>query len=105
MNIHRISDKNRNPNNNLKTETDRSVFDAFKNKSELADTFLIEKGQFVYYKRINLGMPTCLKCHGTPRTDIGTKTLQKIESLYPNDKAVGYKMNDFRGLWKIEIPN
>lgn len=104
MYIQRITDKNRNPKNNLKTKNDRSIFDEFKRKSELFDTLLIEEKQYVYYKRINLAMPTCLKCHGNPQTDIENKTLQKINLLYPNDKAVGYKLNDFRGLWKIEIP-
>ena len=103
MSIQRISDKNRNPDNKLDTETDRSVFDEFKKKQELVDTLFKAKGQYVYYKRINLAMPTCMKCHGNPQTDIEEKTLQKINILYPNDKAIGYKLNDFRGLWKIEI--
>ncbi len=104
MYIQRITNKNRNPKNNLKTKTDRSIFDEFKRKSELFDTLLIEEKQYVYYKRINLAMPTCLKCHGNLHTDIEDKTLQKINTFYPNDKAIGYKLNDFRGLWKIEIP-
>lgn len=105
MYIQRITDKNRNPQNNLKTKNDRTIFGEFKRKSKLFDTLLIEEKQYVYYKRINLAMPTCLKCHGNPQTDIEDKTLQKINTFYPNDKAVGYKLNDFRGLWKIDIPN
>lgn len=104
MYIQRITDKNRNLKNNLNIEADRLIFDEFKVKSELADTLLIEKEKYVYYKRINIAMSTCLKCHGNPQVDIEEKTLQKINTLYPNDKAVGYKLNDFRGLWKIEIP-
>ena len=104
MYIQRITDKNRNPQNNLKTKNDRTIFGEFKRKSKLFDTLLIEEKQYVYYKRINLAMPTCLKCHGNPQTDIEDKTLQKINTFYPNDKAVGYKLNDFRGLWKIDIP-
>lgn len=103
MSIQRITDKNRNPKNNLKTKTDRSIFDEFKRKQELSDTLLTQNEQYVYYKRINLAMPTCMKCHGNPTTDIEEKTLQKINTSYPNDKAVGYKLNDLRGLWKIKI--
>jgi len=103
MSIQRITDKNRNPKNNLKTKTDRSIFDEFKRKTELSDTLLTQNEQYVYYKRINLAMPTCMKCHGNPTTDIEEKTLQKISTSYPNDKAVGYKLNDLRGLWKIKI--
>lgn len=104
MYIQRITDKNRNPQNNLKTKNDRTIFGEFKRKTELSDTLLTQNEQYVYYKRINLAMPTCLKCHGNPQTDIEDKTLQKINTFYPNDKAVGYKLNDFRGLWKIDIP-
>ncbi len=103
VSIQRITDKNRNPKNNLKTKTDRSIFDEFKRKQELSDTLLTQNEQYVYYKRINLAMPTCMKCHGNPTTDIEEKTLQKINTSYPNDKAVGYKLNDLRGLWKIKI--
>ena len=101
MTIQRISDKNRNPGNTLKTRTDYSVFDEFKRKPALSDTLLTEKDKYVYYKRINLGMPTCMKCHGNPTVDIEEKTLRKIARFYPNDKAVGYTLNEFRGLWKI----
>src|SRR5690606_38230998 len=69
MSIQRITDKNRNPKNNLKTKTDRSIFDEFKRKTELSDTLLTQNEQYVYYKRINLAMPTCMKCHGNPTTD------------------------------------
>ena len=103
MYIQRITDKNRNPKNNFKTKTDGSVFDEFKRKTKLSDTLLIEKEKYVYYKRINIAMPTCLKCHGNLQADIEEKTLQKINTFYPNDKAIGYRLNDFRGLWKIEI--
>lgn len=103
VSIQRISDRNRNPENNLNTETDRSVFNEFKKKQELVDTLFKAKSQYVYYKRISLAMPTCMKCHGNPQADIEEKTLQKINIFYPNDKAIGYTLNDFRGLWKIEI--
>lgn len=103
MSIQRITDKHRNPDNNLKTKMDYSIFDEFKRKSDLSDTLLREKDHFVYYKRINLAMPTCLQCHGNPTTDITEKTLQKLSVRYPNDQAVDYSLNEFRGLWKIKL--
>ena len=50
-------------------------------------------------------MSTCLKCHGKPDIDIAQGTLKKINQLYPNDLAKGYKLDDLRGLWKIEFDN
>ena len=58
----------------------------------------------VYYKPIRIALPACLKCHGEPISDIDVATSEKIQNLYPADLATGYKLNDFRGLWKIEFP-
>ncbi len=57
----------------------------------------------MYYKRINMAMPTCIKCHGTVGEEVDNKTYQKIKTHYPNDQAVGYRLNDYRALWKIEF--
>jgi hypothetical protein len=35
----------------------------------------------------------CLQCHGTPNKQISDNTFSEIQKLYPNDKAVGYDMN------------
>ncbi len=41
----------------------------------------------------------CLKCHGDPQT-FSPELRSKIGQLYPNDKAVGFKAGDLRGvLW------
>jgi len=48
-------------------------------------------------------MPACLKCHGNIETDINVSTRNKLTELYPNDLATGYKLNEFRGLWKVEF--
>lgn len=99
--ISRITEKTRNPDNGLKTENDRKIYDSFLSNNELKDSLIQEDGDLVYYKRINTAMPACIKCHGNPTTDIEPATLNKIRNLYPDDKAVGYGLNEFRGLWKI----
>ncbi|WP_167619207.1 Tll0287-like domain-containing protein [Maribellus sediminis] len=100
--ISRVSDKNRNPENGLKDKIDRAVWSTFSANDQI-DTLLQVKNNFVYYKRINTAMPACLKCHGNPDTDINPTTREKLQKLYPNDLATGYKLNDFRGLWKLEF--
>jgi hypothetical protein len=45
----------------------------------------------------------CLQCHGKPNVDINEATLGQIEKLYPNDKAVGYGLNELRGIWVVEM--
>ncbi len=101
--ISRISAKNRNPENGLKTETDNLVWRIFET-SNLTDTLLQDENKLVYYKTIKTAMPACLKCHGSPGTDIDSLTIARLNNLYPSDKATGYVLNDFRGLWKIEFP-
>jgi len=101
-NISRVSAKNRNPQNALSTEQEKDMWQIFA-EEQLADTVLQSGTDLVYYKAIRTGMPACLKCHGNPETDINAATKAKLKELYPNDLATGYKLNDFRGLWKVEF--
>ncbi|MBT3382631.1 MAG: DUF3365 domain-containing protein [Prolixibacteraceae bacterium] len=100
--ISRVSIKNRNPENGLKDKQDKELWTLFQNNL-LSDTLVHVKQKLVYYKPIKIGMPACLKCHGNPETEINSASSEKLKTLYPNDLAVGYKLNDFRGLWKIEF--
>jgi hypothetical protein len=100
--ISRVSEKNRNPANNLKTSAEKNLWEKFES-GNVSDTIIQEQSKLVFYKPIKTGLPACLKCHGQPRTDIDNETFEKIQHLYPNDLATGYKLNDFRGLWKIEF--
>ncbi len=45
----------------------------------------------------------CLQCHGDKKTEISPVTLAKINQRYPNDKATGYKLNELRGIWVVEM--
>ncbi len=45
-------------------------------------------------------MPVCLKCHGS---SISSSTLAEINKLYPDDKAVGYKVGEIRGFFWSEF--
>lgn len=103
--IQRVSDKYRNPADQPLSKLDKAILGEYKT-NHLAGKKLISsvnrsKNQTYYYKPITIAMPTCLKCHGDKSTDIEAATLQKIQELYPNDQAFGYKQGDFRGVWKI----
>ena len=102
--ISRVSERNRNPINTL-NEKEQALWNHYQKHWEqfkFNDTLVQQNGQNIYYKPIPLGIPTCLKCHGTT-TDIDSATLTKINHLYPNDKATGFKMGELRGFWKIEF--
>lgn len=61
-----------------------------------------ENGQktFRYMKAIGIGKgQPCLHCHGTNLSD-GVK--QKLQELYPNDKATGYTVGQIRGAFSFK---
>ncbi|WP_028950569.1 Tll0287-like domain-containing protein [Sulfurihydrogenibium subterraneum] len=65
---------------------------------------LNDNGKVVYryYKPLKVE-GVCLTCHGDPNL-MDKKLVERIKTLYPNDKAVGYKEGDFRGLVRVSIP-
>ena len=45
----------------------------------------------------------CIKCHGDKGETIEPATFAKIQKLYPADKALGYKVNELRGIWVVKF--
>jgi hypothetical protein len=71
-------------------------------KSEIKEESLVHKfadGKRVYLEPLYV-QPLCLQCHGE---SLKPEVKQKISSLYPQDKAVGFNLNEFRGfIWVKE---
>ncbi len=108
VNIQRLSDKNRNPENAIISETDKEAW--LQIKTMMKDTavkqkqLVLQQGSSIYYyKAIPLGMPACLSCHGVKGENILPETQQAINSKYPDDKATGYSIGELRGVWKIKM--
>ncbi|MFD1553448.1 cytochrome c family protein [Putridiphycobacter roseus] len=103
--IKRVSDKPRNANAQANAK-EAVIIQQFKNTLKegkaitgvLAET---ENSKIGYYPILTNQM--CLQCHGVPNTQIEDKTLRKINTLYPTDKAVGYGINELRGIWVVEM--
>ncbi|MEW6764645.1 MAG: DUF3365 domain-containing protein [Pseudomonadota bacterium] len=53
-----------------------------------------------YMKAIGT-LPVCLNCHGE---NVAPETRAKLDALYPNDKAMGYKAGELRGAFSITAP-
>lgn len=74
---------------------------------EMAYFEVVEKdGQKNFRFMKAIGMPPaekmpCLKCHGE---NIDSNLSNKLNELYPTDKAVGYKPGDIRGAFTIVQP-
>lgn len=103
--IKRVSDKPRNPNN--KANKQESVY-ITKSKELLAKGEQIKpemtetKEKMVGYYPIMTNQ-LCMQCHGNQDTEVLSETLLQINKLYPNDKGIDYKINELRGIWVVEM--
>jgi hypothetical protein len=59
-------------------------------------------GRDAYYKPIVINNEACLKCHGG--LDVNSPLAKAIKTTYPEDKAIGYKMGDLRGMVVVTFP-
>ena len=106
LTIKRVSLKNRNPDS-APNEWQKKILENFENRklsgepvTELTYTDVVEIDsgkQFRFMKAI----PTkeiCITCHGE---NISAKVKDRLDQLYPNDKARGYRPGDIRGSFVV----
>ena len=99
--IKRVSDQYRNPDN-AANPSELAVITTY--KAMLAagkmPKGLLKDGH--YYSPI-VTNAMCLQCHGTPGKEMTEQTHKKIKSLYPQDKATGYGVDELRGIFSIAV--
>lgn len=105
--VKRVSDRNRNPKN-AANEKELAVLDDFKRTlasgEALSPKVAIDaEGKKHYYAPIFTG-GRCLTCHGNPK-NMQPELVMVIDSLYPNDKAKGYAVDELRGIWSVKFKN
>ena len=101
-NIKRTSNKLRNPKN-TSTTAEKMVINNYLNGTKKGPVVnILPNGNKIFYAAIKM-KPLCVSCHGTVGETVSKKNYQNISNLYPNDKAIGYKEGDFRGIWSIEL--
>lgn len=102
--IKRISIKNRNPLN-APSKQERALmnkWDTLLKKAQPLPPYElvnVSDSTSIYYKPIVINNEACLKCHGNVEGELA----KAIRSVYPKDKATGYKMGDLRGMIAVEI--
>jgi hypothetical protein len=103
VSIKRVSNKNRNPRNKA-DKMEEFLIKGFGNDLNeginLTPKLVLKDDSVIYYKPI-ITQGLCLNCHGTPGKEISFSNDSLIQALYPRDKAVGYEVNQLRGLWRI----
>ncbi len=104
--VKRVTLKPRNPSNMAKAE-DKKVLEQFASMAakgeQLPKMKVVElsKGHYKVYKPFSMGK-ACVKCHGDI-AKMDKKAYSIISKRYPQDKATGYKVGDFRGAFVAEI--
>lgn len=107
VSIKRATDKARNPNN-LATIEELKYINIFKKEILSGKTptpvIISANNEYRFYAPI-ITSSICLQCHGKINSDIKSGVLQKLKTLYPNDKATGYSSNELRGVFSIVWSN
>lgn len=103
--VSRISERNRNPLSRP-DDFDRNVIAEFmrsKKESGSYPVFVVKEREnsHFYYRPVIIG-ELCLKCHGE-KEKMAPEVRNKIDSIYPDDRATGYGKGDLRGLVRVEM--
>ena len=109
--VRRVSLKNRNPKA-VPDAWERAVLEDFDRRAAAGEKpVTLERGEVVaeggrktyrYMKALPTMQP-CTNCHGDPAT-MKPAVIEKLASLYPQDRAVGYKVGDIRGAITLKKP-
>ncbi len=103
--IKRVSDRPRNPINQANKEELRHI-SRFKEQIvsniDPKPIVIAKNGEIDFYFPITTNA-MCLQCHGKPNEQVAPETLTSLKNLYPSDEAVGYDINEVRGIWAIHF--
>ena len=104
--IRRVTDKPRNPADTM-NQVESEVFASFTkavNENGSTRPTVVDVQDGAYFFAPILLQEFCQKCHGTPGEQISEEDYALIKELYPDDKAIGYKPGQLRGMWSIYYP-
>ena len=105
VSVKRVSLKERNPANRPESD-EKAVLEALQTLKEHnveLPGYLVERSgadTYKFYKPLSINKEVCLKCHGEMKPGA---LADYLKSMYPSDKATGYRMGDLRGAIVVEI--
>jgi len=109
--VRRVSLKNRNPKA-VPDAWERAVLEDFDRRAAAGESpATLEKAELVQddgrsVRRYMRALPTqqlCLQCHGSAE-QLKPAVLERLRTLYPDDKATGYAVGQIRGAMTIRQP-
>lgn len=103
--ITRVSNRTRNPADSIQG-FQKEVYGAYQYAGQELPLQIqeLDKEYLIATKPIMINTGLCLNCHGKPGQELSLELHEKIKSLYPQDSAINYQMNDMRGMWSLLIP-
>ncbi len=106
VSISRTALRFRNPEN-APDDIDQQVMERFQQLiaqlGKASDTLVRNhNGDLVYMAPI-ITLPACLQCHGVPDVEIKPQTMDLVRALYPDDRAIGFREGELRGMWKVKF--
>jgi len=103
LKVSRVSHRFRNPMN-ASDDKETAMIEKYtwqqKAGEELHPQVVKRNGQKIYYAPILLASPLCLSCHG-PYENIDPDVRNVLNERYPDDRAVDFRLNEVRGMFKI----
>jgi uncharacterized protein (UPF0335 family) len=92
---------------NKPTLEEEAIMKLFKRAQDAGEelrpvVLLLDSATVNYYAPITI-QPLCLNCHGEPGVSMKESTYETIIELYPKDRAIGYKLDELRGIWSIQF--
>ncbi|MCH8546410.1 MAG: DUF3365 domain-containing protein [Cryomorphaceae bacterium] len=101
VSVRRVSDKPRNPDNAATPEERKILKRMYKQMERRGEAFAYsDKELGRHYIPITTNA-MCLQCHGVPGKTIDVATFEAIKEAYPNDSAVGYDVDQIRGMFVV----
>lgn len=102
--VRRTSLKNRNPQNKPNAQ-ETAIIAQYEQEMTMGKKLQpkltkLADGRTMFNAPI-LTRAVCLNCHGVVGQQVSKSNYQIIQSLYPQDKATGYKVAELRGIWSV----
>lgn len=97
--VGRSSSKYRNPKNKPQAWMEEVLKSYETTASKASQVIRLKTGETAYVEPIYL-KGLCLNCHGAK---LSKSVESELAKLYSNDKAKGYKVNDFRGIFWVKF--
>ena len=104
MSVRRVSDRPRNPANAANAEqlTYIEQFKAAVAAGDEIEPVVVRQSDRTHWFYPITTNAMCLQCHG-PAGNLQPELLAVLQELYPNDRGLGYAVDQVRGIWSISF--